>query len=654
MKKIKILFAAVMLTAGSLLGAAEGLVSLSCDYPGGNVKIVKIQPGCAEIAPDLRDNRLDWFYWNFDAVATEPGTVHFCFPEKQTKISAQGPAVSTDGGKTWKWLGKEKTHFRNKTKNRDSFEWTFTKAGEKVRFAQGIPYQKERFETFYEQYKAVPYMKRTVLTKTRKGVDSPMLIIGSGPKNILVTARHHACEAIASYAVEGFVTEALSDSPAGKEFRNRYTLYVVPFVDLDGVNAGDQGKNRNPHDHNRDYALGDAGLYPEIKAIQALDKEKKFFITLDMHAPSVRNDIHEAIYFAGYRTPSNQVNTAEFKGWLDQERPANANMILHLGGRNVKQPDGKEGAANSQYFATNPTTVYGMTFELPYASANYFYDDKTMVQYGRAILRAMLKVDFSKDLTPRTAFKKFSDFTKSLQIGRPDLSIKACSEAIANKDLPEHYRTAAYMIRAFAYGRTKNYKAALVDNEKVLASPYALQSQRYTAAVQKTHILCSDPDVKESEVAAWADMLLNQELVQAGYLYGACEYLYTYYTDKKMDDKAVKYAKLQLPFAAKYQVGLIRNRLANYEFKYGDKVKAIELYRGTAAMLKTYLYPNMPVGVFGPMAGVSYVRALSMLPEITLAELEEAAKRVLEHKICRDYQKAEIQNIINSFKAKGK
>ena len=70
MKKIKFLFAAAVLAAGSFLGAADGVVSLSCDYPGGNIKVLKIQPGCAEIAPDLRDNKLDWFYWNFDAVAT--------------------------------------------------------------------------------------------------------------------------------------------------------------------------------------------------------------------------------------------------------------------------------------------------------------------------------------------------------------------------------------------------------------------------------------------------------------------------------------------------------------------------------------------------------------------------------------------------------
>ncbi|MBE6408076.1 MAG: hypothetical protein E7038_05650 [Lentisphaerae bacterium] len=654
MKKIKILFAAVMLTAGSLLGAAEGLVSLSCDYPGGNVKIVKIQPGCAEIAPDLRDNRLDWFYWNFDAVATQPGTVHFCFPKGQSKISAQGPAVSTDGGKTWQWLGKAKTHFRNKTDSRDRFEWTFSKAGEKVRFAQGIPYQKERFETFYEQYKAVPYMKRTVLTKTRKGVDSPMLIIGSGPKNILVTARHHACEAIASYVQEGFVTEALSNSPAGKEFRKKYTLYVVPFIDLDGVEAGDQGKNRAPHDHNRDYALGDATIYPEIKALQALDKEKKFFITLDMHAPSVRNDIHEAIYFAGFKTPSNKVNTAEFKAWLDAERPADANAILVLGGGNPQPPDGVNGVPNARYFATNPTTVYGMTFEIPYASGNPNYNEKTALQYGKAILKALLKTEFSKDLTPRTAHKEYVTFVKSLMIGRPDHAVKACNEALAKKDLPEHYRTAALVRRAFAYGRMKTYAAALADNDAVIASPYVIQEQKYTAVVQKTAALCAKPETKEQEVDRWAETVLTQNLASGSYLYEVNEALYAYYTRIGKAEKAVNCAKAQLPLAPFYDVGKIRNRIMNYELKQGNKEGAIAYARETVAYLKSKLYPTVPTGVFGPRMVIDYVEALAVLPETTVADLEKAAELAFNHKICYPHQREYLKKKIETFKNKGK
>lgn len=100
------------------------------------------------------------------------------------------------------------------------------------------------------------------LTKTRKGASSPLLVIAGGKdaKNILLTARHHACEAIASYALEGFLEEALSDTPMGRAFREKYALHVVPFVDLDGVEAGDQGKGRKPHDHNRDYGIPEPSI----------------------------------------------------------------------------------------------------------------------------------------------------------------------------------------------------------------------------------------------------------------------------------------------------------------------------------------------------------------------------------------------------------
>ena len=43
---------------------------------------------------------------------------------------------------------------------------------------------------------------------------------------------------------------------------------LVPFVDKDGVEEGDQGKNRAPRDHNRDYA--GASMYPETGALREL------------------------------------------------------------------------------------------------------------------------------------------------------------------------------------------------------------------------------------------------------------------------------------------------------------------------------------------------------------------------------------------------
>ena len=75
-------------------------------------------------------------------------------------------------------------------------------------------------------------------------------------RKMLITCRHHCCEMMANYMVEGILEEALMNS----SFRKMYEVSAVPFADKDGVMDGDQGKNRRPRDHARDY--GDNPIYP--------------------------------------------------------------------------------------------------------------------------------------------------------------------------------------------------------------------------------------------------------------------------------------------------------------------------------------------------------------------------------------------------------
>ena len=110
---------------------------------------------------------------------------------------------------------------------------------------------------------------------------------------------------MASYLLEGFLRAAMSDTEAGRTFRARYRLYCVPIVDKDGVQSGDQGKNRNPHDHNRDYE-GES-IYASVAANKEFVPEwsnGKLRIVLDLHCPYVRGGggkrgSNEQIYFVG-------------------------------------------------------------------------------------------------------------------------------------------------------------------------------------------------------------------------------------------------------------------------------------------------------------------------------------------------------------------
>ena len=85
----------------------------------------------------------------------------------------------------------------------------------------------------------------------------------------------------------------------------RVEFFVVPFVDKDGVEDGDQGKNRRPHDHNRDYggrADGDHSIYASTRALRERIPAwsgGKLRVALDLHCPWIRGEHNEVIYFVG-------------------------------------------------------------------------------------------------------------------------------------------------------------------------------------------------------------------------------------------------------------------------------------------------------------------------------------------------------------------
>lgn len=178
------------------------------------------------------------------------------------------------------------------------------------------------------------------MTKSRNGRAVELLQIGEpgpGKKAVLVTGRHHAAETIASHVLEGFLHAAMADDAPGKAFREQYVLFAVPFVDKDGVEEGDQGKNRKPHDHNRDY--GEKSIYPEVQAIRDLDKAKNFELSLDFHCPLLVAEDHQVMHFVGAKDHpvSNFDNVTELargiKARLPKDAPGEAAGVAEAGGQ---------------------------------------------------------------------------------------------------------------------------------------------------------------------------------------------------------------------------------------------------------------------------------------------------------------------------------
>ncbi len=270
--------------------------TIDADFPGGNIIIDKIEGNHVFLHQDLRDTEGDWFYWYFRVRGANEETLRFEFTQSNV-IGVQGPAISKDAGETWSWLGPDSVQSQ-------SFSYTFQKDEQDVRFCFAIPYLESNLRRFLQQHTGNPSLQTTILCNSTKdrAIEKIHLgnLEGTCRHRVLLTCRHHACEMIASYVLEGIMESILTDRQEGAWLRENVEFAVIPFMDKDGVEDGDQGKNRRPRDHNRDY-LGES-LYPSVKALRAFVpqwSQGRLRIALDLHDPYIRGLHNEWIYFVG-------------------------------------------------------------------------------------------------------------------------------------------------------------------------------------------------------------------------------------------------------------------------------------------------------------------------------------------------------------------
>ena len=296
MKRLMVKMARCVLPCACLWAFAAQGFTVDGDLPAGNVIVDGIKGDVVKLRQDLRDSNM-WFYWAFRVRGAAGRTVKFDFTEKTWggPVGVRGPVVSKDGGKTFSYPldGKSRS---------SGFTYTFGPGENDVYFYECHPYVRANWESFVTKHAGARGKRFVVetLCKSRKGVDVPRARFGCiahKPKfRIFMSARHHCSETMASWVLEGVGEAFLADDDLGRWLRENVELMMVPFVDYDGAQAGDQGKVRKPHDHNRDYS---EFLYPETKAITewiGTHAGGRLDMFLDIHCPWVRGKYNEWLY----------------------------------------------------------------------------------------------------------------------------------------------------------------------------------------------------------------------------------------------------------------------------------------------------------------------------------------------------------------------
>jgi len=360
---------------------------IDADFPGGNIIPDKIEDNTIFLRPDQRDSSTWWFYWYFKVQGNTGDTFRIRFNGKNP-IGTQGPAFSTDGAKTWSWFGPQNTQ-------ESSFTYTFDQHHKEVRFCFSIPYLETNLQKFLLKYTDHPNLAIHELCRTRKGRTVERLQAGKidgNPKyRILLTARHHACEMIASYTLEGFLETVLSDTDLGLWFRNNVEILAIPFVDKDGVEDGDQGKNRKPHDHNRDY--GGDSIYPSVRAIRNFVpkwSEEKLKVALDLHCPYISGQYNEIIYIVGSSNPDVWRQQQKFASILESVcvgsllYSADSSLPFGTDWNTASNYGGHKSCA--RWAAEQHSVLLATTIEIPYANV------------GSVVVTAGNARDFGRDL----------------------------------------------------------------------------------------------------------------------------------------------------------------------------------------------------------------------------------------------------------------
>ncbi len=366
-------------------------IHVSSDFPGGNIVVNKIAGDTVWLKPDLSFTKGEWFYWYFKISNIAGKKVTFKFDQDDI-FARYGPGYSINNNYTWKWYGE------NRIIN-NSFSYSFSEKDTIAYFSVAFPYVEDNLTDFLGSLRNHKLLKLDTLCYSRENRVVEKISIPSTNRiptfKVLITARHHATEMMADYVIEGIVNSLLNDRNLNY-LREHVEFMVIPFMDKDGVENGEQGKNRIPRDHNRDY--DGESIYNSTAALRDLIpdwSDNKLKVAIDIHCPRVIGGIYEeSIYNVGvpnYKIGQNQI-------FFSQLLEKNSLGELKLYHKNFL-PYGKDWNTGNVFsegttFATWASALEGIslatTIEFPYSNVSGIFVTKDNSRiFGQAIAHSI-------------------------------------------------------------------------------------------------------------------------------------------------------------------------------------------------------------------------------------------------------------------------
>jgi hypothetical protein len=359
------------------------MVQVDVAFVTGNGVVVAEPDGAITIDRDIRDSTGDRWYWHVRLKAPTDTVAHVRMA-RPLLLGQYGPAVCRND--SYEWL-----HARPQP---DGYFEVPVTARAAVWLCATMPYGPGDLDAF--RRRTDPHAVWRTLVMSEGGRAVPLLTVPApaARRLIVLTARHHSCEAMASYVLEGAVAEFIARRGDNDQVAQRCELFVVPMLDVDGVYHGDQGKARRPWDHNRDY--GSRSRYHAVAALRSLlSGETRPTFALDLHTPGLRGPLEERPYVVASGDPGDDDRAHELLAALERADCGKSReppeVLMFDDEWNSAASSGQRSCA--AWMRSRPATRLGLTIEYPNAvDRGVPIRPAEARRFGESIMQALLTV----------------------------------------------------------------------------------------------------------------------------------------------------------------------------------------------------------------------------------------------------------------------
>jgi predicted deacylase len=201
------------------------------------------------------------------------------------------------------------------------------------------------------------------------------------PEAVILIGRQHPPEVTGAFAMKSFVDVVLGDSEIARQFRERFTVIIIPLVNPDGVARGHWRHNVNGVDLNRDWG---PFSQPETQSIARLlstaeQIDVKLKLMLDFHSTRT-NTFYTQL-------PSESNLAFDFATvWLDRSRQ----RVPEFEFKHDARPH--SGQANTKNYFYDKYGIPAITYELGDETDRTLINDVTPA-FAEEMMRTLLETE---------------------------------------------------------------------------------------------------------------------------------------------------------------------------------------------------------------------------------------------------------------------